>query len=44
MPDILAALRAHDAALAKQRMREHWLRAMPGCLNETIAYLEQNEA
>ena len=42
--DILAALRAHDAALAKQRMREHWLRAMRGCLNETIAYLEQNEA
>ena len=42
--DILAALRAHDAALAKQRMREHWLRAMQGCLNETIAYLGQNEA
>ena len=42
--DILTALRAHDAALAKQRMREHWLRAMRGCLNETIAYLEQNEA
>ena len=40
----LAALRAHDAALAKQRMREHWLRAMQGCLNETIAYLGQNEA
>ena len=42
--DILTALRAHDAALAKQRMREHWLRAMRGCLNETIAYLGQNEA
>ena len=42
--DILAALRAHDAALAKQRMREHWLHAMQGCLNETIAYLGQNEA
>ena len=35
---------ARRVALVKQRMREHWLRAMRGCLNETIAYLGQNEA
>lgn len=40
---ILLALRAQDAAAAKERMREHWLRAMRGCLGETLAYLQNNE-
>ena len=40
---ILLALRAQDAAAAKERMREHWLRAMRGCLGETLAYLQKNE-
>ena len=41
--EILLALRAQDAAAAKERMRKHWLRAMRGCLGETLAYLQKNE-
>ena len=40
---IVEALRAENAPLARDRMREHWLRAMRGCLNETVAYLKKNE-
>lgn len=41
---ILQALRAEDAALAKTRMRGHWLCAMRGCLGETVAYLQKQDA
>ena len=40
---IVEALRAQNAPLARDRMREHWLRAMRGCLNETVAYLKKHE-
>lgn len=40
---ILEALRAKDAALAKARMREHWLTAMTGSLKDTMQYLQENE-
>ena len=40
---IVEALRAENAPLARDRMREHWLRAMRGCLNETVAYLKKHE-
>lgn len=41
--DILAALREKNAPAAKERMQAHWLRAMRGCLHETLEYLQKEE-
>ena len=41
---ILEALCARDAALAKSRMREHWLTAMEGSLKDTMQSLQQISA
>lgn len=41
--EILQALRAKDAPLAKRLMREHWLMAMEGSLKDTMQYLQSTD-